>query len=138
MPNWWVKCLGGDDKVDDYVGITPLWDGTNLAGSPDRLDRPGAGFLVGRLFGAGAVLRLLPPVPRRLSGLMDGATNVVVQDVCGLDQSEHLSIAFDPITAYKILNALDPTDPPRRCRACPSYPGSGRSGIRRYGRPSRP
>jgi triacylglycerol lipase len=32
MPNWWVKYLGGRRKVDDYIGITPLWDGTNLAG----------------------------------------------------------------------------------------------------------
>ena len=39
MPDWWVKYLGGRRKVDDYVGITPLWDGTNLAGlgSVDRI-----------------------------------------------------------------------------------------------------
>ena len=29
-------------KVDDYVGITPLWDGTNLAARLARPDRPGA------------------------------------------------------------------------------------------------
>ena len=45
------------------------------------------------------------------SGLMDGADNVIVQDVCELDQSEHLSIAFDPVAAYTILNALDPRHP---------------------------
>ena len=60
---------------------------------------------------------------------MDGATNVVVQDVCGLDQSEHLSIAFDPITAYKILNALDPTDPPRPVPCVPVLPGIGAVGY---------
>ena len=37
MPNYYVKFLGGAPrgrivKVDDYVGMTPLWDGTNLAG----------------------------------------------------------------------------------------------------------
>jgi triacylglycerol lipase len=32
MPNWYVKYLGGAGKVDDYVGITPLWHGTNVAG----------------------------------------------------------------------------------------------------------
>lgn len=32
MPNWYVKYLGGAGEVDDYVGITPLWHGTNPAG----------------------------------------------------------------------------------------------------------
>jgi len=32
MPDWWVKYLGGRKVVAHYVGITPLWDGTNLAG----------------------------------------------------------------------------------------------------------
>jgi triacylglycerol lipase len=32
MPNWYVKYLGGAAKVKQYVGITPLWHGTNLAG----------------------------------------------------------------------------------------------------------
>lgn len=32
MPNWYVKFLGGASEVDDYVGITPLWHGTNVAG----------------------------------------------------------------------------------------------------------
>ena len=36
MPNYYVKFLpqahhGTARKVDDYVGMTPLWDGTNLA-----------------------------------------------------------------------------------------------------------
>src|SRR4051794_29381165 len=32
MPDWYVKFLGGAAKVDRYVGLTPLWDGTNIAG----------------------------------------------------------------------------------------------------------
>jgi triacylglycerol lipase len=32
MPNYYVKYLGGAQRVDDYVGITPIWHGTNLAG----------------------------------------------------------------------------------------------------------
>ena len=32
MPNQYVKFNGGAKRVSDYVGITPLWDGTNLAG----------------------------------------------------------------------------------------------------------
>ena len=32
MPSWYVRFLGGARKVDDYVGITTLWEGTNPAG----------------------------------------------------------------------------------------------------------
>lgn len=43
------------------------------------------------------------------SGLMsDGGTNIVLQDVCPSDTSEHLLVAFDPNVARLILNALDP------------------------------
>jgi triacylglycerol esterase/lipase EstA (alpha/beta hydrolase family) len=31
MPDYYVKFLGGAAKVARYVGITPLWDGTNIA-----------------------------------------------------------------------------------------------------------
>ena len=142
MPNWWVKRLGGDAVVDDYVGISPLWDGTNLAGIA-TLDELGAqygaseGFyelfepycpacrqlfsssgFIRRMNGGGGprvhgvdytmiLTRNDQLVVPYTSGLMDGARNVVVQDACPLDQSDHLAIIFDPITAYTILNALD-------------------------------
>ena len=43
------------------------------------------------------------------SGLMsDGGTNIVVQDVCPLNLSEHALVAFDPVVTQLFLNALDP------------------------------
>jgi triacylglycerol lipase len=36
------------------------------------------------------------------------ATNIVVQDQCSTDFSEHLTMAFDPVVGQDILNALDP------------------------------
>ena len=44
------------------------------------------------------------------SGLVPGAltTNVVVQDGCEQDLSEHLAVASDPRAADYVLNALDP------------------------------
>ena len=45
------------------------------------------------------------------SGQMDGARNFVVQEECALDQSEHLSIIYDPVTAGLIQNALDRKHP---------------------------
>jgi triacylglycerol lipase len=32
MPNYYVRFLGGNAVVDDYVGLTTLWDGTNVGG----------------------------------------------------------------------------------------------------------
>jgi triacylglycerol esterase/lipase EstA (alpha/beta hydrolase family) len=146
MPNWWVKRLGGHRVVDDYVGITPLWDGTDPAGLGSlaaageqyglsqafyELLEPHCAacrqFLVGARFirkmNAGGGPRT-PGVDYTMiltrndelvvpytSGLMKGARNIVVQDVCALDQAEHLSVVFDPITAYSILNVLDPARP---------------------------
>lgn len=47
------------------------------------------------------------------SGRLDApnATNIVVQDQCPLDYSEHVTVAFDPIVGRDILNALDPAHP---------------------------
>jgi triacylglycerol lipase len=48
---------------------------------------------------------VIPPT----SGVMrDGGTNIIVQDVCPLDVSEHVAVAFDPVVAQMIENALDP------------------------------
>ena len=51
------------------------------------------------------------------SGLMrDGGTNIVLQDVCPLDISEHAAVANDPVVTQLILNALDPASAaPVRC-----------------------
>ena len=44
------------------------------------------------------------------SGILEepGVTNIVVQNVCALDLSEHAWLAFDPIAHQLILNALHP------------------------------
>jgi triacylglycerol lipase len=145
MPNWYVKFRGGARHVDDYVGVTPIWDGTTLAGlstlaqmgealgfsqltydalAPYCESCPqflhGSHFLRRMNEGGAAVAgvdytmimtrndELVIPYT---SGRMDGARNLVVQEQCALDQSEHLSVIFDPITAYDILNALDRKHP---------------------------
>ena len=51
------------------------------------------------------------------SGIQAGMRNIVVQDQCALDFSEHFEIAADPIAAADVLNALDPAHPrPVPCR----------------------
>ena len=39
----------------------------------------------------------------------DGGTNIVLQEVCPTDLSEHAAVAFDPAVAQLILNALKPS-----------------------------
>jgi triacylglycerol esterase/lipase EstA (alpha/beta hydrolase family) len=49
------------------------------------------------------------------SGLLPKApnvTNVVLQDYCGLDQAEHVSVFADPVTAGFVYEALDPERAP--------------------------
>jgi len=53
------------------------------------------------------------------SGEMEGATNIVVQEQCALDQAEHLAVAFDPVVAHVIWN---PLEPPRRQHDIPCVP----------------
>jgi triacylglycerol esterase/lipase EstA (alpha/beta hydrolase family) len=44
-------------------------------------------------------------------------TNITVQDQCGLDNTDHLGIAYDPVALTDVLNALDPAHPrPIPCR----------------------
>ncbi|MBR7826715.1 alpha/beta fold hydrolase [Actinospica sp. MGRD01-02] len=38
-------------------------------------------------------------------------TNILLQNQCGLDASDHLEIAYDPIAMVDMLNALDPAHP---------------------------
>lgn len=152
MPNHYVKFLGGAEYVDRYVGMTPLWDGTNTAGLA-FLDRTGEQFGLGP--GVGAALDPLCASCRQFltgssflermnsgggpavdgvtytmiltrydelvvpytSGLLDGATNIVLQEGCPSDLAEHVAVAFDPVTLQHIGNALDPANArPVRCQ----------------------
>jgi pimeloyl-ACP methyl ester carboxylesterase len=60
------------------------------------------------------------------SGMLNApnATNIVLQDQCKLDFSDHVAVAFDPTAGADILNALDPQHPrPVPCRLV--LPGIG-------------
>lgn len=155
MPDYWVRFLGGDQVVKRYVGMTPLWDGTQLLGL-DQIDRVGRGFGLDPAYGPAIAaacgscrqflrgsdfLRKLnsgtgPKAPGvsyttimtkydelvipYTSGRLAGATNVVLQDLCPTDVSEHAAVAYDPVNAQVVLNALDPaTARPIRCTGPP-------------------
>jgi triacylglycerol esterase/lipase EstA (alpha/beta hydrolase family) len=45
------------------------------------------------------------------SGIMkDGGKNIVIQDVCPADFSDHIAVAFDPVVLQMIQNALKPSE----------------------------
>ena len=147
MPQYYLKFRGGAAKVDKYVAITPLYQGTTLDGIGTFLSTlesaypplaapiahlvdTGCGscqeFLKGSPFlqhlyadGVYAVpgvqyttimTRHDELVTPYTSGRLDApnATNIVIQDQCGIDFAEHVAVAFDPIVGQDILNALDP------------------------------
>jgi triacylglycerol esterase/lipase EstA (alpha/beta hydrolase family) len=139
MPRYYLKFLGGAAKVDALVGIAPSNHGTTLNGLAQLLDYfPGAGDLLSQntpaladqTAGSPFLTKLneggdtVPGVtytvlatkydevvtPYRsqfLSG--SGVNNVVIQDLCPLDLSEHAAIGlFDLIAFHEVTNALDP------------------------------
>lgn len=145
MPRWYLSFRGGAAKVDKYVQLTPLWDGTNLVGIGNLLKvaqtlkfDPAvySGFAA---FGCGSCPEFAhgsdylnkvnaagPAVPgvtyteiaTRYDELVSpytsgfttapNVTNIVLQDVCATDYSEHLGVAYSPVVAQLVLNALDP------------------------------
>jgi triacylglycerol lipase len=139
MPDYYVKYLGGAAKVGSYISLAPLWHGTELgtpinliAGAfgikPDQVPictacaqfAPGTGFM-DQIRAGGAAARgvkyvnimskydeLVVPYT---SGIEPGMTNIVLQDHCKQDFTEHFEIAADKNASIFVLNALDPAHP---------------------------
>ncbi|MEV3912058.1 esterase/lipase family protein [Streptomyces canus] len=139
MPRYYLKFLGGAAKVNALVGIAPDNHGTTLSGLTSLLPYfPGiqdlltthtpalADQVVGSPFLAklneggdtvpGVTYTVLatkydevvtPYRSQFLSG--SGVHNVLLQDLCALDLSEHVAIGlFDRIAFHEVANALDP------------------------------
>ena len=140
MPRYYLKFLGGAAKVNALVGIAPDNRGTTLSGITNLMPYfPGiqdlltthTPALADQVVGSPFLTRLneggdtVPGVkytvlatkydevvtPYRsqfLSG--SGVHNVLLQDLCALDLSEHVAIGlFDRIAFHEVANALDPT-----------------------------
>ncbi|MEV1066659.1 alpha/beta fold hydrolase [Streptomyces sp. NPDC050263] len=139
MPRYYLKFLGGAAKVNALVGIAPDNHGTTLGGLANLLPYfPGAEDLLStatpgladQIAGSAFLAKLnaggdtVPGVrytviatkydevvtPWR-SQYLSGADvhNVLLQDLCPLDLSEHVAIGlFDRIAFHEVANALDP------------------------------
>ncbi|MFJ3673041.1 esterase/lipase family protein [Streptomyces sp. NPDC090106] len=139
MPRYYVKFLGGAAKVNALVGVAPSNHGTTLNGLTALLDFfPGAADLLStatpaladQVVGSAFLTKLnaggdtvpgvaytviatrydevvTPYQSQFLSG--SGVHNVLLQDLCPLDLSEHVAIGLtDLIAFHEVANALDP------------------------------
>src|SRR3954451_13614638 len=129
MPRYFIKNLGGADKVDDLIGLAPSNHGTTLplAGASDPRLCPacsqqaaGSPFITALNAGdetPGTVdytvveTKYDEVVTPYTSAFLDSGTNVLLQDKCPHDRSEHLSIVTDQAAVQWIENALGRTGP---------------------------
>ncbi|MGW2570162.1 alpha/beta fold hydrolase [Streptomyces sp. NPDC001537] len=136
MPRYYVKFLGGATKVDDLVGIVPSNHGTTnplaLAAGATVCDScvdqtAGSDFLhklnsdpetpVGPDYTAIATKYdevVVPYTSAFLKGPGSYVTNVLLQDRCPLDTTEHDQAPKSPLVEQWVLNALErkgPADP---------------------------
>ncbi len=139
MPRYYLKFLGGAAEVNALIGIAPSNHGTNLSGLTNLLPFfPGAEDLISSLtpaladqiVGSAFLTKLnaggdtVPGVkytviatkydevvtPYR-SQFLSGSNvrNVLLQDLCPVDLSEHVAIGLiDRIAFHEVANALDP------------------------------
>lgn len=139
MPRHYLRFLGGAAEVNALVGIAPSNHGTTLGGLTALLPYfPGAADLLNeatpaladQVAGSDFLTRLnaggdtVPGVrytviatrydqvvtPYRSSYLTGpNVRNVLLQDLCPVDLSEHLAVGlFDRIVFHEVANALDP------------------------------
>ena len=139
MPRYYLKFLGGAAKVNALVGLAPDNHGTDLDGLTNLLPYfPGAEDLIkattpglaDQISGSAFLTKLnadgdtvpgvhytviatkhdevaTPWQSQYLSG--SDVHNVLLQDLCPLDLSEHVAIGlFDRIAFHEVANALDP------------------------------
>ncbi|MGV4984860.1 esterase/lipase family protein [Streptomyces sp. NRAIS4] len=149
MPRYYLKFLGGAGKVNALVGLAPDNHGATLSGLTSLLPYfPGASDLIkattpglaDQIPGSGFLAKLnadgdtvpgvhytviatkydevaTPWQSQYLSG--SDVHNVLLQDLCPLDLSEHVAIGlFDRIAFHEVANALDP--PHAKATTCAS------------------
>ncbi|WP_344023872.1 esterase/lipase family protein [Streptomyces luteireticuli] len=141
MPRYYLNFLDGAGKVDKLVGLAPSNHGTTLSGLQRLLDAiPGGRRILGtvsagsedQLVGSEFIKRL-NSVPDTVPGVRyttivtrydevvtpyrtqflsgPNVRNVLIQDLCKVDLSEHLTIGtVDRIAFHEVANALDPAN----------------------------
>ncbi|MCW2755911.1 MAG: estB [Marmoricola sp.] len=140
MPDYYAKYLGGASKIGSYISLAPLWHGTSSTGTGalsalafapafDPLDLVGpalgqmatgspfltmmrtGGVVVPGINYVNIMTKYDELVQPYTSGNEPGMTNIVLQDYCPQDFTEHFEIAADKNASTFVLNALDPAHP---------------------------
>jgi triacylglycerol lipase len=137
MPDYYLKYLGGASKVRSYISLASLWHGTEIIPAsiakalgidPSVIPvcvacgefNPSSTFMKQIRAGGAAVpgvhyvnivTKYDELVRPYTSGIEPGMTNIVLQDKCRLDYTEHFEIAADRNATQYVLNALDPAHP---------------------------
>jgi lipase (class 2) len=132
LPRYVARFRGKLDVIDDIVGLAPSSHGTTNPFAPP-LGGLGCPACAEQAAGSAFMKKLnageeAPPPPSYTvvstrfdevvtpyrSQALAGATNVVLQDRCPEDLTEHVGIIYDPVALQWALNALDrpgPADP---------------------------
>ncbi|QLE70264.1 alpha/beta fold hydrolase [Streptomyces rectiverticillatus] len=141
MPRYYINFLGGADKVNHLIGLAPSSHGTTMMGLTKLMDAvPGARKALGGMapgltdqaLGSDFLKRLnaspdtMPGVEYSViatkydqvvtphgTNFLSGPNvrNIMLQDLCALDLSEHISIgSIDRIVVHKVANLLDPAN----------------------------
>jgi triacylglycerol esterase/lipase EstA (alpha/beta hydrolase family) len=138
MPRYYLEFLGGASYVHAVIGLAPSNHGTTLDGIGTFAQQAGFAqpFLSGRcdscydqlagspfmtLLGSGGdtvpgvtytviETRYDEVVTPYASAFLSGpnVTNILVQDQCPADISDHIGLAYDPVALHDVTNALDP------------------------------
>jgi len=154
MPRYYLKFLGGAEKVHTLVGLSPSNHGTTLDGLFTLASFfPGASEFTGTLCpaceeqeaGSAFITELnsggetVPGVSYTViqtrfdqvvtpytSAFLSGSSvnNVLLQNQCILDLGDHLSMPYDHIADADVLTALDPVHP-RHPLCTPIVPFNG-------------
>ena len=139
MPRQYLKFLGGAEKVNSLIGLAPSNHGTTLSGltkltdylpplgdaiedfGPALMQQKEGSDFINRLNEGGDTVPgvhytvistkndevVTPYTTQALDG--PDVKNVVLQDLCASDISEHLAIALtDKVAWHEAANALDP------------------------------
>ncbi|MDR7073005.1 esterase/lipase family protein [Fictibacillus barbaricus] len=145
MPRYYTKFLGGDQKVDDLIGLVPSNHGTKGVAGLTELTTTGADlasceachqqsadsdFIAklnegdetpGNISYTNVSTRndeiVVPYTSAFLSGNPSQTTNVTIQDYYPYDQIEHQNIAQDPLAFKFVFDALDHDGPADAKRA---------------------
>ena len=139
MPRYYIQNLGGASKVHQLIGLAPSNYGTDFYGTtaaftaspiavqvltsicPACLQQVTGSAFLNALNAKGDTVPgvqytviesryddvITPYTNAFLKG--EGAKNIIVQDSCNLDFTDHVGITYDPITLRIVQNSLDPT-----------------------------